>query len=352
LFTKSTDGGLSFDNLKQVNSDDGLEFSFLNDIAIDQDNINNVYYAYTRPTNTVDIVISKSSNGGVTFENPINVSTGNNRLPSLSTNGNNVYAVWQDFSVNPPDFFTSDIGFAASTDGGLTYSDPINISNNPLLLSTGPSIATDEDNNVFVVWAESLPNGTDPRILFTKSTDGGITFSPPREIANLEESSRQQKVAVSGDNIYTVWDDRNPNDAFSGEIYLLISRDDGDTFDFQNIVNISKTAGRQSISPSIDASGENIGISWSDRMENAGFEIFFSGSTNNGITFTNPINVTLSSQNSNTLSDISLSGNKVYVTWTTLENGFDILFSSGILHHDINDILLKILGLIILLRLV
>ena len=48
----------------------------------------------------------------------------------------------------------------------------------------------------------------------------------------------------------------------------------------------------------------------------------------------------------------SLSDNKVYVTWTTLENGFDIFFSSGILPPDINDVLLKILGLIILLRLV
>ena len=245
----------------------------------------------------------------------------------------------------------ADIGFVASSDGGLTYSDPINISNNPLLLSNRPSIATDEDNNIFVVWTESLSNGTDPRILFTKSSDGGITFSPPIEIANLDESpAGLPKVAVSGDNLYVVWDDSIPNNPSSREIYLLISRDDGNTFDFQNIVNISRSPGIVSLQPSIDVSGENIGISWSERnMGNPMFNIFFSGGTNNGLTFNSPVNVTIGSMVQNIANDISLSGEKVYITWSTSNS--DILFSSGIL-SDKNNIALKILGLIILLRLV
>ncbi len=93
------------------------------------------------------------SNGGVTFSSPVQVeSRGNARAPAITVSGVNVYVAWQDFSTSPIGA-DSEIFFAASIDGGNTFSAPINLSNNPPTLSRFPSIAA-SGNNVYVVWSD------------------------------------------------------------------------------------------------------------------------------------------------------------------------------------------------------
>src|SRR5215204_5013830 len=70
--------------------------------------------------------------------------------PPLPPQVNIVCTVWHD---NTPGNF--DIFFARSTDGGLTFSEPENISEN-----TGDSFSPEissEGNNVYVVWVDDIP---------------------------------------------------------------------------------------------------------------------------------------------------------------------------------------------------
>ena len=89
--------------------------------------------------------------------------------PYIATSGNNISVLWQDnVDVNNEDIF-----YKGSTDGGKTFHNTINLSNNighsrlPIMSSTG--------NNVYVVWSDDT-NRRNPDFLYKRSTDGGKTF--------------------------------------------------------------------------------------------------------------------------------------------------------------------------------
>ena len=89
----------------------------------------------------------------------------------LATSGNNyVYLVW------PSNKTTSDfeIMFKASTDGGKTFANKINLSNSPGIDSERPQIAA-AGNNVYVTWWERT-NATSNEPVMKISTDNGKTF--------------------------------------------------------------------------------------------------------------------------------------------------------------------------------
>src|SRR5438132_1606487 len=90
----------------------------------------------------------------------------------------NINVVWDDFNAT-----NSDIFFSRSTDGGVSFSVPKNVSNN-----TGASvfpgvdaatnrgnIAVDSSGNINVVWDDFTPGNS--QISLSRSTDGSATFS-------------------------------------------------------------------------------------------------------------------------------------------------------------------------------
>ena len=79
----------------------------------------------------------------------------------------------------------------------------INLSDNPTT-SRHPAMAV-SDSNVYVVWEdESSGNGD---ILYKRSTDGGATFSEVINLSDNEGESTAPAIAVSGSNVYVVWED-------------------------------------------------------------------------------------------------------------------------------------------------
>jgi hypothetical protein len=100
----------------------------------------------------------------------------------------NAYIAWARF----PSFYTNNIGFSRSTDNGVTWSAPVNLTAAFLTMdyvlgndrsNTFPSIAVDKSTGpysgrVYVVYANNnLVDGAD--VALQRSTDGGVTFSPP-----------------------------------------------------------------------------------------------------------------------------------------------------------------------------
>lgn len=100
----------------------------------------------------------------------------------------NVYVAWTLF----PGFGQDQILFSRSTDGGQTFSKPLKISQG-LASAQGSDIAVAPDGTVYIVWRQfnQVDASTKNAIVFIKSTDGGASFSDPEVITTIAPYDRQ-----------------------------------------------------------------------------------------------------------------------------------------------------------------
>src|SRR6476660_2603368 len=88
----------------------------------------------------------------------------------IATSGDNIYIVWWTNKSG-----NDEVMFRASTDGGKTFGDKINLSNSPKAESQDAQIDASGDR-VFVTWWER--NATSNQPVLKISTDNGKTFGP------------------------------------------------------------------------------------------------------------------------------------------------------------------------------
>jgi hypothetical protein len=99
---------------------------------------------------------------------------GGGRAPTSIT-GDNVYVAWWTNKTG-----NDEVNFRASTDGGATFGEKINLSNTTDAASTRTEIDSDADS-VVVTWWES--NQTSDAPVMRISTDNGATFGPVLTLA-------------------------------------------------------------------------------------------------------------------------------------------------------------------------
>ncbi len=75
----------------------------------------------------------------------------------------------------------SDVFYRRSADGGATFSAPLKL-NATGSFANESAFVIDPTGRVFVVWSGRASGETTPRIYFTRSTDGGATFSAPAPV--------------------------------------------------------------------------------------------------------------------------------------------------------------------------
>jgi S1-C subfamily serine protease len=267
------------------------------------------------------IMFTESANRGDTFSNPLNLTSDikiDSETPSIDASGNNVYVVWTDNSTGNFDIF-----FIKSTDGGNTFSKPVNLSNDPGV-SYFPRIALDRNNGIYIVWTDnSLGNYN---IMFTKSINGGDTFSKPITLTNNNKNegvSNFPNIAVSAANnnsVYVVWSHKNntdfdpsntANQTQTYDVFLTKSTDHGNTF--SKSVNLSNDPSN-SQSPAVATVSGNVYVVWTDNFIGA-YEIFLTKSTDDGSTFSKA--TVISSNVARSISpSIAAYGNNAYVTWS------------------------------------
>jgi hypothetical protein len=91
----------------------------------------------------------------------------------VATSGDNIYIAWWTNKTG-----NDEIMFRASTDGGKTFGDKMNLSNTPNADSHEVEIATfgDNKNDIIVTWWETNKTSNEP--VFRISQDNGTTFEP------------------------------------------------------------------------------------------------------------------------------------------------------------------------------
>jgi hypothetical protein len=93
----------------------------------------------------------------------------------IAISGDNIYIVWPTNSTG-----NDEVNFRASTDGGTTFTDKINLSNTTDAESQDVEIKAD-GNNVIVTWWERNQTAEEPVVRI--STDNGETFGPMLTLA-------------------------------------------------------------------------------------------------------------------------------------------------------------------------
>lgn len=208
-------------------------------------------------------------------------SPGDQTDPHIASSGNSIYAVWTS-EVNG----RSDILFTRSTDGGATFSTPIPLSS-AASFSFLPDVAVDKNNNnnVYVVWTRVT---TVSEIVIVKSTNGGASFGPPVVLnPGPLANGRTGRVAVDGNRVYVAWEELSPDET-DLETFFAASTDGG--ANFSNQINISNNPGRVTRNPSITAFGSNVYVAWQDCDQmGTNCKILYTKSSNAGLGFTSPI---------------------------------------------------------------
>src|SRR5215207_5885994 len=141
-----------------------------------------------------------SSSDGKNFTTVQNLShtTGDSLNPKLAVSGKNVYLVWEDIA----DTGGGQIMFAKSSDSGANFTSAKNLGNSTQD-SANPNVAV-SGNDVYVVWESMDMNSTagtpNSEVMFAKSSDSGANFTSAKGLSNSAGNSANPNVAVSGNN--------------------------------------------------------------------------------------------------------------------------------------------------------
>ena len=139
---------------------------------------------------------------------------------------NNIYMM---ASVQPSGRSTTDVMFARSTDGGLTFSAPQRINDDGLTNKWHwfGTFAVAPNGRLDAVWNDSrnAANNTDSQLFYSYSTDAGVTWSPNVAVSNsfnpMEGYPNQNKM---GDYITLVSDNTGGNVAYAATFNFNASR--------------------------------------------------------------------------------------------------------------------------------
>src|SRR5918994_927189 len=130
------------------------------------------------------------------------------------------YAVWSAGEEEDRYIF-----FSRSSDGGNTFSSPLSISGKSRTPVFNPEVSS-SGNNIYVVWQGQSENGNQD-IFMRKSVDYGSSFSGVENLSNDPGGSGNPQVTLNGNTTYVAWEGTTP-----GNNYIFYSKsDNGSKFD-------------------------------------------------------------------------------------------------------------------------
>ncbi|HXF83736.1 MAG TPA: sialidase family protein [bacterium] len=292
---------------------------------------------------------------------------------ALSPHKDNVYFTWSRFQG----FGNNAIYVSRSTDHGATFSKPIKISDG-IHGNQTTDIAVAPNGDVYVTWRQfNDPSPQDTAIVFSKSTDGGLTWSKPRIITEIDpfdsrefsgsnardcgdgpfacptgfvfhRQSSQPSIAANAAGVYVVYNEEQP----SGQSKVMFTRsiDGGATWSTPIAIDPATTVGHEWW-PDIAATDILVGVAYYTSRDDTGYaasrppcnstvgtstcsgssgvNVYYAQSTDNGANWDAPIKISDQAHNPNyemfgnrdvpfhgDYIYISMTGTSIYVAWT------------------------------------
>jgi hypothetical protein len=258
-----------------------------------------------------DVLVSRSADNGATWTSLAAINTPATRggAVQLATDAAGIWvAVWE--AEDPLGGSDIDLFTSRSLDAGATWSLPVALNTNAATdsgLDLYPELTTDGAGIWIAVWAsaDSLGGtiGTDFDILFARSTDGGVTWSPPAPLNTNAATDvgfdREPDIVTDGMGTWcSVW---RSGDALGGtigaddDILIARSTDGGVTWSLPSPLNTNAgTDTGNDYNPRLatDGSGNWVAV-WTSKDSLGGTigtdeDILTATSTDGGVTWTAP----------------------------------------------------------------
>ena len=160
-------------------------------------------------------VLEDNGNANITFDiKNISDNIRDSVYPQTDSSENRVFVLWQDnlFGQNRMNY---DILLKTSNDGGQTFGDVVNLSNNAGKTSF-PKISSSQEN-VYVAWNIDSDdrsvvgtNNMEGGIFFVKSPDNGSSFDKEIRL-NTDEKPGELQIDASDNNVYVIWGSPDPS---------------------------------------------------------------------------------------------------------------------------------------------
>jgi Secretion system C-terminal sorting domain/BNR/Asp-box repeat len=254
---KSTDGGKTWNDGAFMGKD-GTKNQDKHWISVDH-RTNTLYCTWTQfdkyesrlPQDSSHILFSKSTDGGASWSAAKRIdaqggdcldddNTVEGAVPCVGTNGE-VYVAWAgptglvfNRSLDggatwlPRERKIADIG------GGWTYDISGIYRANGLPFTACDTSQSPRRGTIYVNWSDQKNGANNTDIWLTKSTDGGVTWSPQKRV-NDDNSNRQQFFTSMTIDQKTGWlwfifYDRRNSAGDDTDVYMALSKDGGETF--------------------------------------------------------------------------------------------------------------------------
>ncbi|MFN0124473.1 MAG: sialidase family protein [Blastocatellia bacterium] len=273
-YTRSTDGGRTFEPARTLNSDTDRDTHNMDhmgvraehafgSLAVGPDGRVSAFWIDSRDkaanSNVAAMYMRVSNDDGKTFE-PDRRVIAEGICPCCQINAivsatGKIFVSWRHVFTNGSR--TSVV--ASSTDGGQTWGAPVRVTARDWLIDACPlkpaSLATDNAGRLYVSWfaGEEKPAG----VYFAVSMDGGTTFAAPVLMHREAQVSDHAQLAVDNrGTVVAMWDAKAGGQK---RVFMRVSRDNGRTF---GLVREFKTAA-EATWPTVAFDGKNrMRVTW------------------------------------------------------------------------------------------
>lgn len=269
LLTRSVDNGRSFDKIKNLSNN--TSDSFNQEIAVFGDTVYVVWLDQSDEDDETNILLKASGDGGETFGRTVNISSNANQetFPKVAAFEGSVYIAWNMADDTLDERDNEGLFFVRSLDGGNNFDNIIKLNHEN---DFGELQISAFDETVYVAFGglHSLDvNG----VLFTKSNDGGRSFSEPVTIDENGRFVNSLNVEVSAYDEQFSYVAAQVSVSGNEEILLLEMTGNNST----KVLNLSNNP-KISECPSIAIEGDNIYVVWED-MTPGNHEILYAKGT-------------------------------------------------------------------------
>ncbi|MBE0639083.1 MAG: T9SS type A sorting domain-containing protein [Bacteroidales bacterium] len=254
---KSTDGGVTWNEGTYMGLN-GTKAQDKHWVIIDRNN-GNIYVTWTQfdsygssnPSHRSNIMFSKSTDGGMTWSPALRINevdgdcidsdnTVEGSVPAVGPNGE-IYASWSgpsglvfDKSLDQGETWLENDIFISDLPGGWDIAIPgiYRANGFPVTvcdLSGGPNHGT-----IYINWSDQRNGEDDTDVWLIKSTDGGETWSERKRVNNDPPGNQQFFTWMTIDQVtgylHVVFYDRRNYTDNQTDVYMAVSKDGGNTF--------------------------------------------------------------------------------------------------------------------------